>query len=193
MKNKSRFTGSVLAAFVAVMMLAVPVAGNTQETSSAVRGVVTSDSGTPLANSTVTVLSDNSGFSRTATTGSSGEFTIRGLPIDSYTISVASSGYASQESPGLRVNLGQTANVNFVLTTGDIEEIIVTGSEDRPYRLRSVLLRRLIWTRCRMHLRSTVTSRMCFAAIQESTLTKQVATPTACSVEARIHDTTARP
>jgi len=119
MINKSRFIGSVLTVFAAVLMLAVPVAGNAQETSSAVRGVVTNESGSPLANSTVTVLSDNSGFSRSATTSSSGEFTIRGLPIDRYTISVASSGYASQESPGLRVNLGQTANVNFVLTSSD--------------------------------------------------------------------------
>ncbi len=96
MLNKSRFTGSVLAAFVAILMLTVPVAGNAQETSSAVRGVVTDDSGNPLANSTVTIISDNSGFTRSATTSSSGTYTIRGIPIDTYSISVSSSGYASQ-------------------------------------------------------------------------------------------------
>ena len=128
MFKKLRLTGSMLAVFAAVLMLAVPVAGNAQETSSAVRGVVTDDGGSPVANSTVTIVSDNTGFSRSATTNSSGEYTIRGIPIDSYTISVSSAGYGSQESPGLVVNLGQTANVNFALSSGSIEEIVVTAS-----------------------------------------------------------------
>ena len=129
MTNKSRLTGSVLSAFVAVMMLAVPVAGNAQETSSAVRGVVTDDSGNALTDAIVTVRSEASGFSRSSTTSGSGDYAIRNLPIDIYTISVSSSGFAGQESPGLNVNLGQTANINFVLTSdGDIEEIVVTAS-----------------------------------------------------------------
>ena len=128
MFKKLRLTGSMLAVLAAVLMLAVPVAGNAQETSSAVRGVVTNDSGSPVANSTVTIVSDNTGFSRSATTNSSGEYTIRGIPIDSYTISVSSAGYGSPESPGLVVNLGQTANVNFALSSGSIEEIVVTAS-----------------------------------------------------------------
>jgi len=136
MNNKSRFTGSVLAAFVAVVMLAVPVAGNAQETSSAVRGVAVDESGNPVANSTVTVVSDNTGFRRSATTNSSGEYTIRGIPIDRYTISITSSGHADQQSPGLSVNLGQTANVNFVLTASDdIEEIIVTASASQAVQV----------------------------------------------------------
>ncbi|NQV87502.1 MAG: carboxypeptidase regulatory-like domain-containing protein, partial [Woeseiaceae bacterium] len=111
------------------MMLAVPVASNAQETSSAVRGVVTDDSGNPIAGSTVSVQSEASGFSRSTTTSASGEYSIRNLPIDTYTIMVVSSDHAGQESPGLSVNLGQTANVNFMLTkSSDIEEIIVTGS-----------------------------------------------------------------
>jgi len=123
-------------ALTVVMMLAVPVAGNAQETSSAVRGVATDDSGNPVANSTVTVLSDNTGFRRSATTNSSGEYTIRGIPIDRYTISITSSGYVDQESPGLSVNLGQTANVDFVLTTSDdIEEIIVTASASQAVQV----------------------------------------------------------
>ena len=131
MMNKSRLTGSVLAAFAAVLMLAVPVAGNAQETSSTVRGEVTDESGSPVANSTVTIVSDNTGFSRSSTTNSSGEYTIRGIPIDSYTISVSAAGFAGQESPGLVVNLGQTAKVDFSLTVGSIEEIVVSASADQ--------------------------------------------------------------
>jgi len=136
MNYKSRFSGSVLAALVAVMMLAVPVAGNAQETSSAVRGVVTDDSGNPVAGSTVTVRSEASGLSRSATSSSSGEYTIRNLPIGTYTISISSSGHADQTSPGLAVNLGQTANVSFVLTASeDMEEIVVTGSAQQAVQV----------------------------------------------------------
>ena len=62
MNNKARSIFATLqqgavAVFAAIMLLAVPVAGMAQETSSSVRGVVTDDSGNPIAGSTVTVRS----------------------------------------------------------------------------------------------------------------------------------------
>ena len=55
MNYKTRFFGSTLstlqqalvAALTATMLLAIPVAGNAQETSSAIRGTVTDEAGRP--------------------------------------------------------------------------------------------------------------------------------------------------
>ena len=58
MNNKSRFTGSVLALFVAILALAIPVAGNAQDTSSAIGGVITDSNGNPLVGAVVTVSNE---------------------------------------------------------------------------------------------------------------------------------------
>ena len=139
MKHKARFIGSTLATlqqaavvlFAATMLLAVPVAGNAQETSSGIRGVVTDDNGQPLANSMITVRNEDSGSTRSARTNASGEFSMRNLQIGyNYSVSASSEGYGSERIEALSVNLGKTADVTFALSaSGAIEEIVVIGTE----------------------------------------------------------------
>jgi len=71
MNYKSRFSGSVLAAFVAVVMLAVPVAGNAQDTTGSIRGKVLDPSGSPVGGATIVVEDMRSGVTRTLTTSNS--------------------------------------------------------------------------------------------------------------------------
>ena len=120
----------VFAAGLALALFAIPVAGNAQETSSAIRGVVTDDSGRPLANAAVTVRNEDSGLTRSTQTNASGEFSVRNLPIGyNYSVSASSAGYGDERTEGLSVNLGQTANVDFALTaSGAIEEVVVVGT-----------------------------------------------------------------
>ena len=70
-----------LTACLAVLLLAVPVAGNAQEISTSVRGLVTTPDGAPAANQSVTITDTRTGASRTVTTGDAGAFSIRGLPV----------------------------------------------------------------------------------------------------------------
>ena len=102
MKDKSRFLGSTLAAFrhvsfavfAAFVLLAAPVASNAQETTTAVRGVVSTPDGTPAAAQSVTITDTRTGATRTTTTNDSGAFSIRGLPVGGpYTILVQSAQY----------------------------------------------------------------------------------------------------
>lgn len=138
MKYQSRFSRSALATlkqttiavFAAVMLLALPVAGNAQQTSSAIRGLVTDESGRPVANASISVRNDTIGLARAVQTNASGEFSVRNLPIASnYSVSVSSEGFKTERVDGLGVNLGRTANVSIALTVVDeIEEIVVTAS-----------------------------------------------------------------
>ncbi|MEM1403119.1 MAG: TonB-dependent receptor [Pseudomonadota bacterium] len=97
-----------------------------QETTAAVRGVVTGSSGSPVAGATVTVTSLATGLTRTATTDDVGGYYIRQLPAGSnYRVSVASEqGGASTESINLTV--GQQAQLNYRLSA--VEEVIVVGT-----------------------------------------------------------------
>lgn len=115
---------------VAVLVVA-PVAANAQETSSTIRGVVTTEDGAPLSNASVTVTNETVGLVRSVQTDASGEYRVRGLPIGGgYSVAVASGGFNGERVDGISVNLGRTATVNFGLAASEsIEEVIVTAEQ----------------------------------------------------------------
>lgn len=140
MNYQSRFFGSTLsvlrqtivAALTATLLLALPVAGNAQETSSAIRGTVTDEAGRPVASASVTLRNEAIGLTRNTTTNASGQFTLRNLPIDTnYSVTVMGEGYRTGRIDGVAVNLGQTASIAVgLLASGEIEEIVVTASSE---------------------------------------------------------------
>ena len=140
MKYKARFIKSTLATlqqaavvlFATTMLLAVPVAGNAQETSSAISGTITSETGAPVAGATVTIRSDATGLVRSAITNAAGEYSIRNLPVgtQAYTITVQGGGFADERRSGVSINLGSTTTESFALSTGaEMEEIVTYGTE----------------------------------------------------------------
>ncbi len=140
MKYKARFIGSTLATlkyaavalFATSMLLAIPVAGNAQETSSAVSGTISSETGAPVAGATVTIRSDATGLTRSATTNASGEYIIRNLPVgtQAYTLTVRGAGFADERRSGVSINLGSTATESFALSSGaEMEEIVTFGTQ----------------------------------------------------------------
>ena len=79
-----------------------------QETSSAVRGIVSDQGGEPIPGSTVVVRNEQTGLTRTVSTNREGEFSIRNLPVgDNYSVSVTGSGYADRKTQNLPLRLGQ--------------------------------------------------------------------------------------
>ena len=124
MNNKSRFTGSVLAALTAVMMLAVPVAGNAQETTSSIRGKVLDASGSVVAGASVVVQDMRSGVDRTYTTNDSGIFlATRLLPGGPYSVTVNNSDTAQVRS----ISVGDIYALTVNIGAPPMEEIVATG------------------------------------------------------------------
>jgi len=139
MKFKSRFIGSTLAAFkqasiaafAAIVLLAAPVASNAQETTTAVRGVVSTPDGAPATGQSVTITDERTGATRSVRTNSSGAFNVRGLPIGGpYTIRVQSAQYQDARVTDVYTNLSAAASFNIALGVTDeaIEEIITIAS-----------------------------------------------------------------
>lgn len=116
----------------AAVLLAASAGGAfAQSTSSSIQGVVTSEDGTPIAGSTVTITNTATGLTKTIETSNSGEFDIRGLPVGgNYTIIVTEPGYTGAKTEGLALQLGQTADLNFTLSAATIEEVTVIASAD---------------------------------------------------------------
>ncbi len=137
MNYTSRFVRSKLSALqslslailTACLVLAVPVASNAQETTSAIRGTILAPDGGPAANVAVRVTDTRTGRVATATTTASGRFTVGSLAVGGpYTISLTSPEYASQSITDVTVGLGETFTFDVTLQAESIEEIVVTAA-----------------------------------------------------------------
>jgi hypothetical protein len=110
-------------------MLALPVATNAQETTSAIRGNISAPDGGPAANVSVRITDTRTGRVSTATTSSTGQFTVGSLAVGGpYTIALTSADYASQSITDVMIGLGETFSFNVTLAAESIEEIIVTAA-----------------------------------------------------------------
>ncbi len=125
MSVKPVFIACAAAVFIAVLS----DSALSQETTSAVRGLVSDRNGKTVSDSTVIVRNEDTGLTRTASTNERGEFSIRNLPIGShYSVSVSKSGFSARKTDNLPLNLGQTTDLNFTLLPADeIEEVLVVA------------------------------------------------------------------
>jgi hypothetical protein len=123
-----KFTKSALLLSAASMLGFAGIA-NAQTTTGQVGGVVTTEAGAPISNATVIVTNTNTGFTRTATTNSSGQFSVRNLNVSGlYDIAVSGEGYQGERVEDIGLSLGGTTSLNFDLAGGSTgDEIIVVG------------------------------------------------------------------
>ncbi|MGE0183356.1 MAG: carboxypeptidase regulatory-like domain-containing protein [Parvularculaceae bacterium] len=124
----------ILAAGAAAIAVASATGGvaYAQQTTAAVRGVITNPSGQPVSGAKVTIIDTRTGSRTQITTGSSGVFSARGLPVGGpYTVVVDTDDYQDQTIEGVTLSLGDTANVNVGLDglgAGGGDEIVVTAT-----------------------------------------------------------------
>ena len=88
---------SLFAAFLMVFYIAFGLSASAQSggSSTSVTGTVVDPTGAVVPNATVEIRNPVSGFTRTATTDSSGKFSIPNVPFNPYHVSVTGQGFAS--------------------------------------------------------------------------------------------------
>ncbi|MBT8090692.1 MAG: TonB-dependent receptor [Gammaproteobacteria bacterium] len=137
MKYKARFIGSTLTTlqqaavilFAAAMLLAVPVAGNAQETTSAIRGTVTDEGGNVISGASVTITHVPTGRSRTVQTTAGGRYSASGLRVGGpYLVAFDSPSHQGANFDNVYLALADTLRLDAQLGGGAIEEVIVFGS-----------------------------------------------------------------
>lgn len=122
MKIKSLALAVTLALGVSNIALA-------QETSSAIRGVVTTEAGSTVANATVTLTDKRNGTSRTLSTNDTGTFSARGLQVGGpYLLTVTGPEGRTETIDNVFLTLGDTQNLNVVIQQPNVERIAVTGA-----------------------------------------------------------------
>ncbi|WP_380785468.1 carboxypeptidase regulatory-like domain-containing protein [Sphingomonas sp. R86521] len=116
---------------VAAVALIAPMAASAQETTSSIRGTVTSN-GAPVAGATVVVTTPDTGTRSTATTNESGTFNLNGLRAGGpYTVSVSAPGFGSTQITDINTTVAQAFDLPVELaadTTGSADEVVVTAS-----------------------------------------------------------------
>ncbi len=133
----TRRTSRALQLFAGVVLL-LGGAVTAQAQTGTIAGVVMDSLGaTTLPAASVVVLDANgqSVLTLGASTGASGEYTIRDVPAGSYTVRASFIGYTPQER-GAVVRAGETATVDFSLVLADasLDEIVVVGYGEQRRR-----------------------------------------------------------
>ncbi len=114
--------------FAALVLLgAVPC--TLAQSTGVIRGTVTDPSGAAIANASVTATQTSTNLGREAATNESGIFVFSDLPIGTYTLKIAASGFATQNRPGLTLITGQVIDLPISMSVGAQTTQITVTSE----------------------------------------------------------------
>ena len=101
-------------AAASIMTAAIVAPAEAQVTTSEIRGTVTNDAGAAVSGATVTIRDTQTGLTRSTTTGATGVYGIRNLPIaSSYTVSVSADDLQGQQVDNVPLVLGDTNQLEF--------------------------------------------------------------------------------
>ncbi|HEY7776078.1 MAG TPA: TonB-dependent receptor [Kineobactrum sp.] len=118
-------------ALAVAMTIGLSASALAQQTSSAIRGSVTTAAGELVPGAKVTVVDNRTGATRELSAGTTGSFSLRGLQVGGpYTITVRDAkGTSTLED--VYLNLGETANITLSLDgQRAMESVLVTASRD---------------------------------------------------------------
>src|SRR5579883_1912545 len=99
----------------AVLMLAMALYAPAQINSGVITGIVADPQGARVPSAKVEVVEDETGFSYTATTNGSGEFTVPYLKAGKYTVSVTAKGFPLYRLSGVTLTPGATVRTDVAL------------------------------------------------------------------------------
>src|SRR5262245_35124334 len=127
-KLQAWLRGAVPVLTLAGLMLSAPAA-IAQTTGATLEGRVVDDSGAAVPGASVTVLSPQTGFKRTALTDAEGRYRFTALPAGTYDVSTELSGFKSVEQKGVVLNVATLRALDVKLSVAGIEEAVTVSVE----------------------------------------------------------------
>src|SRR5271167_3907950 len=92
-------------------------------------GTVIDPSGAAIANAKVTVNNPATDLTLSATTNSSGNYTVKEVPAGAYKITVEAAGFKTESNTGVSANAGTISHVDFKLQVGKASEVVEVNAE----------------------------------------------------------------
>jgi carboxypeptidase family protein len=129
MMKRIRVSISLLASLLCILLVSATSA-SAQQTLGAITGTVTDTSGAVISNATVTLVSDQTQFTRTQASSDSGSYLFVNLPIGSYTLTFTHEAFESQKIPSIAVQANRTLTVNAALKVGSVSTTVTV--EETP-------------------------------------------------------------
>ncbi len=128
----SEFQARSISVAVRLLLIGVVAFGFTAslvaQTSGTILGTVKDQSGAVLPGASVTATNTETGISRTATSGSRGEFRLSAMTVGNYEVKTELAGFQTGVRKGVTLNVGQEAVVDVTLSVGNVaEQVTVTG------------------------------------------------------------------
>jgi len=129
-RRLSRMPSFTLGALLVLMAaLLGPLAAGAQTSGSALTGRVEGKDGEALPGVTVTASDKDTGFNRTAVTGSDGAFRLPSLPAGTYTVQAELAGFATVTVEEVRLNVATERNLTVSMSPSTLEETITVVDE----------------------------------------------------------------
>ena len=95
-----------------------------QQTLGGITGTVADKTGSVLPETTVSVVGDQTGLTRTQKTSASGSYDIVNLPIGTYTLTFSHEGFQTQKIPAVQVQADRIGTLNVTLPVGQVGTIV---------------------------------------------------------------------
>ncbi len=118
---------SLIALMIAVVSISTAYA---QAGSANVTGTVTDAQGAVVAGATVRLLNESKGFTRTAMTNNSGQYSFSSVPADTYSIEIEAAGFKKLVRTNVTALVDRTTDANAVLEAGSISEVVNVSGGD---------------------------------------------------------------
>lgn len=97
-----------------------------------VSGIVRDELGAPLPGVQIVLTNDETGSERSIAADVAGRYAIASVPIGSYHLAASKTGFASQLKTGLKLDVGQAAQVDLVLAVGEVREVVTVEETPDP-------------------------------------------------------------
>lgn len=108
-----------------------------QDITATVYGTVTDGNQAALAGARVTATNQATGFTRSAASNTSGNYTLALLPVGTYEITVESNGFQRYLRRDLSLSVNEEVRLNVTLAVGEITETVQVDAEASPINLES--------------------------------------------------------
>src|SRR3954462_1168912 len=112
---KWRLRCSVAAGF---FLLAASGFAQTQSINGSIRGRVVDETGSPVAQTSISAENADTGFVRSTSTSDEGYYDLPNLPLGSYSVTIQKPGFETQRHTGVTLNAGVEAVIDGQLKVG---------------------------------------------------------------------------